>query len=57
MPTQAVNRPLIAQKAIYGDRVIRKIRLFNLSISWQFDLYEKIVLPVLIYECEIIYKL
>ena len=36
---------------MYG--VIRKIRLFNLPISCQFDLFDKVVLPVLIYRCEI----
>lgn len=40
-----------AQKAMYG--VIRKIRQFNLPISCQFDLFDKVVLPVLIYGCEV----
>ncbi|XP_056016752.1 uncharacterized protein LOC130053469 [Ostrea edulis] len=40
-----------AQKAMYG--IIRKIRLFDLPISCQFDLFDKVVLPVLIYGCEI----
>ena len=35
-----------AQKDMYG--VIRKTRLFNLPISCQFDLFDKVVLPVLI---------
>jgi hypothetical protein len=33
-------------------RVLRKIRLFKLPISCQFDLFDKVVLPVLIYGCE-----
>ena len=40
-----------AQKAMYG--VIRKIRQFNLPISCQFDLFDKVMLPVLIYGCEV----
>jgi hypothetical protein len=40
-----------AQKVMYG--VIRTIILFNLPISCQFVLFDKIVLPVLIYSCEI----
>ena len=40
-----------AQKAMYG--VIRKIRQFNLPISCQFDLFDKVLLPVLIYGCEV----
>ena len=35
----------------YG--VMRKIRLFNLPIRYQFDLFDKVVLPVLIYGYEI----
>ena len=40
-----------AQKAMYG--VIRKIRQFNLPIDCQLDLFDKIVIPVLLYGCEI----
>lgn len=40
-----------AQKAMYG--VIRKIRNFNLPVNCQFDLFDKVVLPVLLYGCEI----
>lgn len=40
-----------AQKAMYG--VIRKIRNFNLPLNCQFDLFDKVVLPVLLYGCEI----
>ena len=40
-----------AQKAMYG--VIRKIRQFNLPIEQQFDLFDKVVKPVLLYGCEI----
>ena len=43
-----VNKP----KKLFWTGVIRKIRLFN-SISCQFDLFDKVVLPVLIYGCEI----
>ena len=35
---------------MYGD--IRKSRLFNLPSNCQFDLFDKVVLPVLIYGCE-----
>jgi hypothetical protein len=40
-----------AQKAMYG--VIRKIRQFNLPIEQQFDLFDKVVKPVLLYGCKI----
>jgi hypothetical protein len=40
-----------AQKSMYG--VIRKIRQFNLPIQQQFDLFDKVVKPVLLYGCEI----
>lgn len=40
-----------AQKAMYS--VIRKIRQFNLPVDCQFDLFDKIVIPVLLYGCEI----
>lgn len=40
-----------AQKAMYG--VIRKIRQFDLSVECQLDLFDKIVVPVLLYGCEI----
>lgn len=40
-----------AQKAMYG--VIKKIRQFNLPVDCQFDLFDKIVVPVLLYGCEI----
>ena len=40
-----------AQKAMYG--VIRKIRQFNLPLECQLDLFDKIVVPVLLYGCEI----
>ena len=36
---------------MYG--VIRKIRQFNLPIDCQLDLFDKIVIPVLLYGCEI----
>lgn len=36
-----------AQKAMYG--VIRKIRQFNLPL----DLFDKVVMPVLLYGCEV----
>ena len=39
------------QKAMYG--VIRKIRQFNLPLECQLDLFDKIVVPVLLYGCEI----
>ena len=40
-----------AQKTVYG--FIRKIRLFNLQSNCQIDLFDKVVLPLLIYGCEI----
>lgn len=40
-----------AQKAMYS--IIRKIRLFNLPMEQQFDLFDKVVVPVLLYACEI----
>ena len=33
--------------------VLRKGRLHNLSISCQYDLFHKIVLPILLYGCEV----
>ena len=33
--------------------VIRKIRQFNLPIDCQLDLFDKIVIPVLLHRCEI----
>lgn len=41
-----------AHKAMY--RVIRKIRQFNLPVDCQFDLFDNIVVPVLLYGCEIL---
>lgn len=40
-----------AQKSMYG--VIRKIRTFNLPIDCQLDLFDKVVVPVLLYACEV----
>ena len=40
-----------AQKAMYG--IIKKIRLYNLPIDCQLDLFDKVVTPVLIYGCEV----
>lgn len=40
-----------AKKAMYG--VIRKIRHFNLPFDCQLDLFEKVVMPVLLYGCEV----
>lgn len=40
-----------AQKAMYS--VIRKIRQFNLPVDCQFDFFDKIVVSVLLYGCEI----
>jgi hypothetical protein len=40
-----------AQKAMYG--VLNKIRQFNLPIKSQFDLFDRIVVPILTYGCEI----
>jgi hypothetical protein len=40
-----------AQKAMYG--VIRKIRKSNLPIKCQLHLFDKVILPVMIYGCEI----
>lgn len=40
-----------AQKSMYS--IIRKIRLFNLPIEQQFNLFDKVVVPVLLYGCEI----
>lgn len=40
-----------AQKAMYG--VIRKIRQFNLPVDCQLDLFDKVVMPVLLYGCEV----
>lgn len=47
-----VNKHLAqqAQESIYS--IIRNIRLFNLSIEQQFDLFD-IVVPLLLYGCEI----
>lgn len=42
---------LFAQKSMYS--IIRKIRLFNLPIEQQFNLFDKVVVPVLLYGCEI----
>lgn len=36
---------------MYG--VIRKIRTFNLPIDCQLDLFDKVVVPVLLYACEV----
>lgn len=36
---------------MYG--VIRKIRHFNLPFDCQLDLFEKVVMPVLLYGCEV----
>ena len=33
--------------------ILKKGRKFNLSISCQYDLFEKIVRPILLYGCEI----
>ena len=40
-----------AYKAIYA--VLKKGRLHNLSIKCQYDLFDKIVKPILLYGCEI----
>lgn len=40
-----------AQKAICG--VIRKIRHFKIPVNCQFDLFDKVVSPILMYGCEI----
>lgn len=40
-----------AQKAMYG--VIRKIRQFNLPVTCQLELFDKMVVPVLLYGCEV----
>lgn len=40
-----------SQKAMYG--IIRKIRFFDMSFDIQLDLFDKVVLPVLLYSCEI----
>lgn len=40
-----------AQKAMY--EVIRKIRQFNLPVDCQLDLFDKVVMPVLLYGCEV----
>ena len=40
-----------AQKAMYG--IIRKIREFKLPIECQFDLFDKVVVPVLLYGSEV----
>lgn len=40
-----------AQKAMFG--VIRKIRLFDLPFECQLDLFDKVVVPVLLYACEV----
>ena len=36
-----------AQTAMYG--IIKKIREFNLPLECQFDLFDKVVVPVLLY--------
>ena len=33
--------------------MIRKIRQFNLPLECQLDLFDNIVVPILLYECEI----
>lgn len=38
-----------SQKAMYG--IIRKIRYFDMSFDIQLDLFDKVVLPVLLYSC------
>ena len=40
-----------ATKAMY--EVLKKGRVHNLSIKCQYDLFDKMVNPVLLYECEI----
>ena len=40
-----------AQKAMYG--IIRKIREFKLPVECQFDLFDKVVVPVLLYGSEV----
>lgn len=40
-----------ALKAMYG--VIRKIRQFNLPVTCQLELFDKMVVPVLLYGCEV----
>lgn len=40
-----------ATKAIYG--VLKKTRMFNLSIDCQLDLFDKIVVPILLYGSEV----
>ena len=44
-------RNIYVNKPMYG--VIRKLRQYNLPISCLSDLFDKAVLPVLIYGCEI----
>ena len=43
-----VNKAMIAMYDI-----LKKGRLFNLSVKCQYDLLEKIVKPILLYGCEI----
>ena len=40
-----------AQKAMYG--IIRKIRQFKLPVDCQFDLFDRVVVPVLLYGSEV----
>jgi hypothetical protein len=40
-----------ANKAMY--EVLKKGRLHNLSVKCQYDLFDKIVNPILLYGCEI----
>ena len=40
-----------AAKAMY--EVLRKVRVHNLSLKCQYDLFDKIVKPILLYGCEI----
>ena len=40
-----------AQKAMYG--IIRKIRQFKLPVDCQFDLFDKVVAPILLYGSEV----
>lgn len=38
---------------MFGVTGIRKIREFDLPIDCQLDLFEKVVVPVLMYACEV----
>ena len=40
-----------ASKALYG--VLRKIGYLKLPINCQFDLFDKVINPILLYSCEV----